>query len=595
MTLLLMSICTALAAPRASSQLRKDGETFAASRAFDGLLQTSWAESAAGYGGGSWIEFDLPRTTDITSISIWPGDLSQGTRSYRESSRPKMVQVYIDGETAGGPIRLLDEMRRWDLRVEGSGRRVRVEFVEVFEGFVFPDLHIAEVAVNFPDTEAIGRMTTWLGGSEYVRLYEKHQTSVEEAFLAVTESEFGDNDNFDFLLGAAADGADFVASRARSYAPDGYRVQAIPPSAIALKALRKIGDANAIPALEMAAMRSWGEDESILREEVERFYAYQDLVGGADFNIPAWGQEGWEEGAYQGFGEPLPIEVDQFAQIYVVDTGNNRIQRINERGNVDRNWGGYSPTITNTWFTRGRPYYVSGAEPAAKPGRFETPLDIAIIPGKDGDGFATLDATGRVQVFDMEGRVVITWNADSRWLPEPKLGGQGYLAWLDKLDALLVIVQDQAILYNLDSEEISRWEIEDGTPNAVEVDRKGKKLLMAFGDEVVSYTHDGFRDRTLIDAEILGRGFESMDMTLDEQGKLWILTDKGRLFKFKKPGRVEFDLTPFDRPISQPRIAVFDNIVYVTHDNRVQRIDVLQLQIDEKLAAEAAEAAAAPQ
>lgn len=589
MTLMMMSICAALAAPRASSQLRKDNETSSASRAFDGLLQTGWAESESGYGDGSWLEFDLPRTTEIRSVSIWPGNLSQGTRSYRENSRPKMVQIYIDGEPAGGPIRLQDEMKRWDLRVEGEGRRIRIEFVEVFEGFVYPDLYIAEVAVNFPDRTPLTRMQSWMAGAEYQRLYERHTIAMEEAYFAVKDAEFGDDENFDLLLQAAADGASFVASRARSLAPDGYRAQAIPPSEIALKALRKIGDANAIPAMEMAAMRSWGDTASILREEVERFYAYQDLVGGPDFNIPAWGQEGWEEGAYQSFDEPMALDIDQFGQIYVADIGNNRVQRVNERGNVDRSWGGAEPTITNTWFSSGRPYYVSGAPPDSTAGRFQTPVDIEVIPGREGDGFATLDANGRVQIFNLEGQPQISWNANSRWLPEPNLGGQGYLAWLDKLEVLVVILQDQAIVYNLQSEEIARWEIEDGTPSSVVVDKSNKKLMMAFGTDVVLYTHDGFRDRTLMDSTLLGRGFENMDMTIDEEGKLWILTDKGRLLRFKKPGKIAFELTPFDRPISLPRIAVFDGVMYVAHDNRIQRIDALQLKLDQENAEAEAE------
>lgn len=586
MTLLMMSLCAALAAPRASSQLRKDNVTQSASLAFDGLLQTSWAEGEAGYGDGSWIEFDLPTQTSIHTISIWPGDLEQGTRSYRESSRPKMVQISVDGEPVEGPIRLQDNMKRWDLRIQAEGRRVRIEFLEVFEGFVYADLHIAEVAVNFPEQQPLARMQRWQEGTEHQRLLERHETAMEEAFFTIKDAEFGNDELFEQLLQAASDGPDYMASRARSLVPDGYRVQAIRPSEIALKALRKLGDANAIPAFEMAAMRSWGEEAGILQEEVERFYAYQDLVGGPDFNIPAWGQEGWEEGAYQSFGEPMALDIDQFGQIYVADIGNNRIQRVNERGNVDRNWGGTEPTITNTWFEEGRPFYVSGAPPDATPGHFETPVDIEVIPGKEGDGFATLDATGRVQLFDMEGRSLISWNTNSRWLPEPRLGGQGYLAWLDKLELLVVILQEQAIVYTLDSEEVARWEIEDGTPNAVVVDRKGKKLLMAFNDEVVIYTHDGFRDRTILDEETLGRGFESMDMTMDEDGRLWILTDKGRLFKFKKPGRLEFELRPFDRPITLPRIAAFDNVLYVTHDNHIQRIDALQLLLDEAAAAE---------
>ena len=48
-----------------------------------------------------------------------------------------------------------------------------------------------------------------------------------------------------------------------------------------------------------------------------------ELIGGGDRNITFWGQEGWEEGALRGFGEPLSIEVDQFGDLYIADVGNH--------------------------------------------------------------------------------------------------------------------------------------------------------------------------------------------------------------------------------------------------------------------------------
>ena len=592
-TLLLMSLMSAWAAPRASSQLRNESGHHTAASAFDGQLQTAWGEGESGYGEGTWLEFSLARSTEIRSISLWAGNITRGIRSYRENSRPKTITIYVDGEKAES-IRLLDRLERWDLTLKKpvTGRTIRITFDEVFEGIVYPDLYITEVAVNFPSRGGLERMDAWLDSAAAESLAEKHVAKVEEAYFTIKDAEFGsDKESFAFLCDAAADGPAFVRAKARSYAPDGFRVQAIPASEKALEALRKLGDANALPCLEMAALRAWGEMQAIRRDEAERLEAYADLIGGPSYNIPAWGMEGWEGGAFQSFGEPMPVEIDQFAQIFVIDPGNNRLQRFNERGNVARIWGPAEPTISNVWFEKGRKYYVSGAKPGDKVGMFETPIDIAIIPGKEGDGFATLEADGRVQVYDLEGRPTISWVAEARSLPEPLLGGTGYIRWLEKEEALLVILQDVAITYTLESEELRRWYIEDGTPNAVEPYKKGKKLLMAFGDEIVQYTTlDGFRDKVVMDEVILGRGFESMDITFDEEGRLWVLTDKGRLMKFKRPGKLEFEVRAFENPIRYPRLAVLEGIAYVTANDKINRIDALQLKLDEEAAA--AEAAA---
>ncbi|MEL6346287.1 MAG: discoidin domain-containing protein [Myxococcota bacterium] len=590
--LLILSVMTATAAPRASSQLRNDRGSFPAAHAFDGRLQTAWAEGADGYGEGSWLEVDLGRSTEIRSVSIWPGNLTKGTRTYREGSRPRLIQVMVDGQPAGSPFRVKDEMQRWDLELSTpvSGRRVRLVFEEVFEGFVYSDLFVAEVSINFPDTAGASRMGKWLEGTEAKRLMARHEAKVEEDYFAHKDAQFGDDAAFDRLCAAAADGAPGIANRARSLASDGYRVQAIPSSEKALQALRQLGDANAIPFLEMAAMRAHGRLQAIRQDEVERFYAYQDLVGGPSFNVAAWGQEGWERGALQNFGEPMDIEVDRYGSFYVSDIGNNRIQRFNERGAVDMVWGAGEPNITNAWFEKGRKYYVSGAEPGDDVFHFINPLDAEIIPNKDADAFAVLDSQGTLRVFDEDGRPQISWRVNASARPQPGLGGQGHLTWLPKREALLVVVQDEGILFNLEGEELGRFEIEDGIPNAVEIDKKGKRVLMSFYNEIVAYNpEDGFRYGTIVDGETLGRGFEGLAMTLDDEGRLWVLTDKGQLFKFKKPGKLEFTLKAFDRPISRPRIAVFDGILYATINNEIVQVDALQMKLeaDEAAAAEA--------
>jgi hypothetical protein len=592
MTPLLLMMASLAATPRGSSTLRDaEGVRHTPDLAFDGLMKTGWAEGAEGYGEGSWLELTLDRKTILNTLSVWPGDLSQGARSHREHSRPKLVRIMVDGAQVGEPIRLQDELKRIDLPLGGiEGRTVRLMVDEVFEGIVFSEMFIAEMAINFPDGAPLGRMNTWLGSADAAKLLDKHIAEVEADYFAHKDAEFGDEEAFARLCDAASDGPAYLANKARSYVPMGYRVQAIGSSEKAREALRKLRDANAIPALEMAALRAHGAAQASLREEVEIFYAVQDLQGGPNLNVPYWGIEGWEPGALQGFGEPLAIVADRETNLFIADTGNNRIQRFTDEGQADRQWGP-AADITNIWFEKGRPWYVSGASAGDEAGRFMNPLDIEIIPEKEGDGFAVLDAAGRIQVYDMDGRLLIGWTMDVRWPAEPKLGGQGYLAWLPKAELIIGVIGDQAIAYTLDSEEVGRFELEDGTPSALTLDKKGKQLLMAFGDELVLYNTDGFRFGTVIDLGEYTSGFESVDMTLDEDRRLWVLTDTGWLYKFKKPGKLDFSIRITDRPLIHPRIAVYDGILYMTNNNEIQRVDVLQLLLDRAAAEEDAEKA----
>ena len=116
-----------------------------------------------------------------------------------------------------------------------------------------------------------------------------------------------------------------------------------------------------------------------------------------------------------------------------------------------------------------------------------------------------------------------------------------------------------------------------------------EKILMSFYDKIISYNHDGFRDRVLMDEAIFGRGFEYLDMTIDENGQLWVVTDNGMGFKFKKPGKLEYSIQVIERPIRHPRIAVYDEILYLLSDDRVEVIDIRQLRINEEDAQKDAE------
>ncbi len=573
--------------PRASSELKNDKGHFAARNAFDGLLATSWAEGDRGSGKDSWLELDLQRATEIKTVSLWPGDLSRGKKSQREYARPGRVQIYVDGNAVGEETRIDDGVRRVDIPVDTTGRKVRVVVVEAEEGFVFQDLHIAEMAINYTDSDTSSRerLLKWLDSAQGQKAKDSWTAEMDAAYEACKASDFGDQENFAFLADAVADGAQFLRPMVDRYVPEGFRAQALRSSKRAQKAVRLLKDPNAVPALELATTRASGDAAVFMQEQVEIFEAYADLIGGKNFNVGYWGEPGFVLGGLQSFGEPLNLESNRFGQIYVADLGNNRIQLFAENGKPQRQWGP-APDITNRFFNKSRKWYASGAAAGEESGQWVTPIDVDIIPEKEADGFVGIDALGRVQVYNGEGQRVISWTVETRREPRPNVGGEAYVAWNAKTKTLLTIMEDEAVVYNLESEEVGRWEVEDGTPNAVEVLKNGK-LLMAFGRDVIMYNMDGFRYGTVIGYDQLDEGFEDMDITRDEEGRIWILTDTGYVHKFKSIKKKEWSLKVIERPLTHPRMAVNQGIVFIVSDDRIERIDAYQLKLDKE--AEAAE------
>ncbi|MCK6507374.1 discoidin domain-containing protein [Myxococcota bacterium] len=583
MTSLLLLAALPLAAQAgtitASSTAETDAGRQPAALAADGLLSTGWAEGASGDGAGEWLELDLGKPTALTSLSIWPGDLKQGKRSFRESGRPKLISVLVDGKPQGDPIRLLDQMQRLDVPLSVTGRKVRIVLDEAFGGAVFSDTFIAEVAVNFPDVgPAAASWASWLESDAAKRAHEKFDAELQEKYAAYKGAEFGDRDALAWIADAVAEGEPWLRQEAQRRIDVGYRAQAILSSARAQEAVRKLRDANAIPALEMAMLRATGEERAVLADTVEVFYAYQELVGNQGRTAPPWGESGFWKGALRGFGEPLAIERDADGNLYVADTGNNRVQRYGENGLVNKTWGG-QPEISQVWFEDGRPYYVSGSQPGQGPGAFLNPLDLVLLPGKDGTGLAVLDAARRVQVFDASGAVTASFTIGSDEVPRPKVGGEGYLAWLPKKNALIAFLGDEAVVTDLSGNELDRWDIEHGTPTAVEVNKNGT-LLLAFRDEVWQYSADGFPHSVRIDSDILGRGYEDIDLSYDSEGRLWALTDDGVIHKFKKPGKLDFQVDIATYSLGAKRLAVHDGVAWFTFDDQIVQVDAYQKWLD---------------
>ena len=285
---------------------------------------------------------------------------------------------------------------------------------------VYEDLAIAE---SVRPEKPSKRIEQWAASKDGQRQGVRFTEKLNEAFLKCKEADFGDKESFKILGDAVADGAPYYQRKVLSSVGDGYRIQSLPPDPLAQKAIRKLKDPNGVPYLELAGSTFLGKDRRLIQADAEYLTAYAEILGGPNRNVQFWGEEGWAPGELRSFGEPIPLEVNRFGELFVADIGNNRVQLFNPDGRSIKQWGTNEPSITNKWYSSNRAYYASGSEPGRKSGQFTNPVDIVILPEKEADGFASLDANGRVQLFDSEYRPLISWTAAPTYAPEGGLGG----------------------------------------------------------------------------------------------------------------------------------------------------------------------------
>ncbi|MBI2953793.1 MAG: TIGR03663 family protein [Chloroflexi bacterium] len=101
--------------------------------------------------------------------------------------------------------------------------------------------------------------------------------------------------------------------------------------------------------------------------------------------VLAWGEKGQGDG---DFAEPWGIAVDEEGVVYVADTWNHRIQRFDANGSFIGKWG----------------QFANVADAVAAPGGFFGPRGIAV--GADGFVYVTDTGNHRVQKFDRNGSFV---------------------------------------------------------------------------------------------------------------------------------------------------------------------------------------------
>jgi DNA-binding beta-propeller fold protein YncE len=100
--------------------------------------------------------------------------------------------------------------------------------------------------------------------------------------------------------------------------------------------------------------------------------------------VRAWGSQGSADGQFDG---PSSVAVDSQGNVYVVDSGNARVQKFDSTGNFLLKWGSYGKTS----------------------GQFRTPAGIAV--DASGDVYVADSGNRRIQKFDGSGNFLLQWGS----------------------------------------------------------------------------------------------------------------------------------------------------------------------------------------
>ncbi len=562
----------------ASSSKATSDTDFGPGMAFDGLLFTSWGEDAPGMGVGSWIEIDLGEEIAIETVSIWGGHFA-GREDWNARGRVAEITILAKDskgeESAERSATLGDRFSRKDVTLNApAARTIRFTVDEVHEGAVFADLHISEIAFEFdrkPDPAWMDEINTVIDKDKKLRDKPVEAREALEAAYQGCKNEEDYSRNFKHIGWYSVRGPEYMVELVQKYVPVGHRLKVLQFNEDAFELLGRLKDANAIPYLEIAAAGALKRsDREWLMGTVAYFEAYQDLRRTPRATVPNWGSTGMEKGALMGRGEPISISTDSYGNIWIADTGNNRVQRFTPAGTSDLVLGGEERKIVEEWFGDPEVPYASGSAADKAQGMFEQPVFVCV---GNYNYVMVIDASMRVQVFDEEGTFKTHWTVDTHWRPRAG-GGNGtpIITWYE--DDFYILIKDEVLIYSSEGQLKHRYNLEGGVVQAAVVAAGGKLLVRHTGSrDIVEYKpEDGFRQGSWLRQPVPDDGSEDWDMATDEKDNVYVVTDAGNVFKWNKKARLIEKLQVFENPRNMPRIAVFDTLIYVSAKDQITRL-----------------------
>ncbi len=215
-----------------------------------------------------------------------------------------------------------------------------------------------------------------------------------------------------------------------------------------------------------------------------------------------FGSRGHNEGE---FHDPMAVAVDDAGFVYVVDTGNHRIQKFDPEGEFILEWGSLGTS----------------------PGLFKRPLDLTF----DDENNVYVADTGneRVQIFTSGGRLLDEWTRYSvRTDKEISFRNMVSLAYDDDRFGFILTLNDKDRLVQRFELDGDVWEIipveepEDCLPVRMEVDNHKDHVYLAdpSGNRILKYNK----------RMELGGGLSEGDTPFLEPSGLWVDRNNHRLY-----------------------------------------------------------------
>jgi len=270
--------------------------------------------------------------------------------------------------------------------------------------------------------------------------------------------------------------------------------------------------------------------------------------------VTQWGSHGSEEGQ---FISPSDIAVDTSGNVYVLDTGNFRIQKFDSEGQYLKQWGSQGP----------------------EDGQFTIPSGIAVDASDN--VFVLINSNSlnyRIKKFDSEGNFVTKWDFDGSACGHP------YSMTVDNTGNFYV-VDGATSMCKFDSDGHGVWTVGGNkVPIDVTVDSSDNVYVLALYAEVVKYDSTGIRRYTWGGSGGMGDGELSVPcgITVDSSGDVYVAdTLHHRIQKFDSNGEYitkwGFEGTGNGQFSSPARIAVDPSgNVYVLDQDQIKKFAEMQ-------------------
>jgi hypothetical protein len=127
---------------KVSSQL---SSKYSKKNLLDYNLFTAWVEGNENSGEGEWIELEFPGQISIGKVILFPG-YGKSLKLFKANARLKKIKVSWNNKEK--IVNFLDKYCAQSIDIFDKTDKIRIEVVEVYEGYKYKDLCISEIMVT---------------------------------------------------------------------------------------------------------------------------------------------------------------------------------------------------------------------------------------------------------------------------------------------------------------------------------------------------------------------------------------------------------------------------------------------------------------